>query len=627
MTDWNIEQARAAYNIPYWGGGYYDVNERGGLSVYPRRNPAQGIDMLSLIDQAHEAGLRLPLLLRFNGILHDRVDGLITAFDEEMTREDYQGGYTAVYPIKVNQQRSVVEQILHRGDDKIGLEAGSKPELMAVLGMLPQGGMVVCNGYKDREYIRLALIGKALGHRVCIVVEKLSELQLVLEESRALGITPLLGLRVRLASLGSGKWQNSGGEKSKFGLSASQVLHAVEWLRQHALLDTLKMLHFHLGSQVANIRDIQRGAREVARFYAELCALGVPLSIIDVGGGLAIDYDGTHSRSDCSMNYSINEYAHNIVHTLKEVCREQQLAHPDIISESGRALTAHHAVLVTNVMDIERAPVQQAVLPPIDSEPRILHDLWQGYDGLSQRSALEVYHDAVHWIGEAQAMYVHGVLSLQQRARAEELYYAICQKVLGLLQPELRAHREAIDELHEKLADKLFCNFSLFQSMPDVWGIDQIFPIVPLQRLNERPLRRALLQDLTCDSDGCIDRYVDNQGIESSLQVHELREGEPYLLGFFLVGAYQEILGDMHNLFGDTDSVNVVQDSDGRCQLAGPEYGDTVDDLLRYVHVEPESLMAAYRDKIASSGLAEVTQQAYLDTLAQGLKGYTYFEE
>ena len=627
MTDWNIEQARAAYNIPYWGGGYYDINEQGRLCVYPRRDPARGIDMLSLIERVHEAGLNLPVLLRFSGILHDRVDGLITAFSEEMEKEDYQGRYTAVYPIKVNQQRSVVEQILHRGDDRVGLEAGSKPELMAVLGMLPRGGMVVCNGYKDREYIRLALIGKALGHRVCIVVEKLSELSLIQQESEALGIEPLLGLRVRLASLGSGKWQNSGGEKSKFGLSSAQVLHAVEWLRHRQMLDGLKMLHFHLGSQVANIRDIQRGAREVARFYAELCQLGVPLSLIDVGGGLAIDYEGTHSRSDCSMNYSINEYAHNIVHTLKEICSEHHLPHPDVISESGRALTAHHAVLVTNVMDIERAPVSESVRPPTDTEPRILHDLWQGYDGVSRRSALEVYHDAVHWVGEAQAMYVHGVLSLQQRARAEELYYAICQRVLGLLQPALRAHREAIDELHEKLADKLFCNFSLFQSMPDVWGIEQIFPIVPLQRLDERPTRRGLLQDLTCDSDGCIERYVDNQGIESSLQVHELREGEPYLLGFFLVGAYQEILGDMHNLFGDTDSVNVVQEADGEYSLEGPEHGDTVDDLLRYVHFDPEALMDSYREKIAVAGLGEAIREQYLDTLAQGLQGYTYFEE
>ncbi len=627
MSDWSIEQARASYNIPYWGGGYYDINAEGRLSVYPERDPARGVDLRELVERVHAEGLSLPILLRFNGILHDRVNTLIDAFTAEMAKDDYQGRYTAVYPIKVNQQRSVVEQILHRGDGSVGLEAGSKPELMAVLGMVPGGGMVVCNGYKDREYIRLALIGKAIGHRVCIVVEKLSELQLVLEESRELGIEPLLGLRVRLASLGSGKWQNSGGEKSKFGLSASQVLYAVEWLRDHNLLEHLHLLHFHLGSQVANIRDIQRGAREVARFYAELYRLGVPLSIIDVGGGLAIDYEGTRSRSECSMNYSVREYAHNIVHTLWEVCSEYSLPHPDIISESGRAMTAHHAVLVTNVMDIERAPEGDAGEPPAEEEPLILHDLWQGLEHLSQRSALEVYHDAVHWLAEAQAMYVHGVLSLEQRARAEQLYYAICRRVLAHLQPARRAHREVLDELYEKLADKYFCNFSMFQSMPDVWGIDQIFPIVPLQRLDEPPNRRALIQDLTCDSDGCIEQYVDYEGVETSLRVHELREGEEYLLGFFLVGAYQEILGDMHNLFGDTDSVNVVQDESGAFHLEGPERGDTAGDLLRYVHYEPDELMQVYRDKVSGSGLDEERRSLYLETLANGLEGYTYFEQ
>jgi arginine decarboxylase len=627
MSDWSIEQARASYNIPYWGGGYYDIGETGRLCVYPERDPRRGIDMLELVERVHAEGLTLPVLLRFNGILHNRVDSLVEAFTGEMERDGYQGRYTAVYPIKVNQQRSVVEEILYRGDERVGLEAGSKPELMAVLAMVPRGGMVVCNGYKDREYIRLALIGKALGHRVCIVVEKLSELQLILEESRALGIEPLLGLRVRLASVGTGKWQNSGGEKSKFGLSAAQVLHTVEWLRDNGLLDSLKLLHFHLGSQIANIRDIQRGAREVARFYAELYQLGVPLSIIDVGGGLAIDYEGTRSRSECSMNYSVREYAHTIVHTLWEVCSDYELPHPDIISESGRALTAHHAVLVTNVTEVDRAPEGEAGSAPGEEEPLILHDLWQGLENLSQRSALEVYHDAVHWLGEAQAMYTHGVLSLAQRARAEELYYAICRRVLGHLQPERRAHREVIDELHEKLADKYFCNFSLFQSLPDVWGIDQIFPIVPLQRLDERPNRRALIQDLTCDSDGCIDNYVDYEGLESSLQVHDVREGEHYLLGFFLVGAYQEILGDMHNLFGDTDSVNVVQDANGDYHLAGAERGDTVDDLLRYVHYEPAMLMQVYREKVKQSGLEQGQQALYLETLANGLEGYTYFEE
>jgi len=626
MTDWSIEQARASYNIPYWGGGYYDINAEGRLCVYPERNPQRGIDLLELVDRVHAAGLSLPILLRFNGILHDRVNTLVDAFSAEMEKDGYEGRYTAVYPIKVNQQRSVVEQILHRGDERVGLEAGSKPELMAVLGMVPHGGMVVCNGYKDREYIRLALIGKAMGHRVCIVVEKLSELQLVLEESRELGVEPLLGLRVRLSSLGSGKWQNSGGEKSKFGLSAAQVLYAVDWLRSNGLLESLRLLHFHLGSQVANIRDIQRGAREVARFYAELYQLGVPLSIIDVGGGLAIDYEGTRSRSECSMNYSVREYAHNIVHTLWEVCSDYELPHPDIISESGRAMTAHHAVLITNVMEIDRAPEGEAGTAPTEEEPLILHDLWQGLQNLSQRSALEAYHDAVHWLGEAQAMYIHGVLTLAQRARAEELYYAICRRVLGHLQPERRAHREVIDELHEKLADKYFCNFSMFQSMPDVWGIEQIFPIVPLQRLDELPSRRALIQDLTCDSDGCIEHYVDYEGVESSLRVHDLREGENYLLGFFLVGAYQEILGDMHNLFGDTDSVNVVLDESGEYYLEGPERGDTVDDLLRYVHYESAMLMQVYREKVAQSGLSEAQQALYLETLANGLEGYTYFE-
>jgi len=627
MSDWSIEQARASYNISHWGGGYYDINARGHICVYPRRERIHGIELTEVIDQVHQQGLSLPVLLRFNGILHDRVDGLVDAFSTAMTNDAYQGNYTAVYPIKVNQQRSVVEQILHRGDERIGLEAGSKPELMAVLGMIPRGGTVVCNGYKDREYIRLALIGKALGHRVCIVVEKLSELQLVLEESRALGVEPLLGLRVRLASLGSGKWQNSGGEKSKFGLSAAQVLYAVEWLRDNGMLQSLKLLHFHLGSQVANIRDIQRGAREVARFYAELYQLEVPVSIIDVGGGLAIDYEGTRSRSECSMNYSIGEYAHTIVHTLWEVCSEYQLPHPDIISESGRAMTAHHAVLVTNVMEVERAPEAPPGEAPAEEEPLILHDLWAGLQGLTGRSALETYHDAVHWLSEAQAMYTHGVLSLAQRARAEEYYYAICRKVLGLLQPGLRAHREAIDELYEKLADKYFCNFSLFQSLPDIWGIKQIFPIVPLQRLDERPIRRAVLQDLTCDSDGRIDNYVDSEGVESSLQVHEVTAGEHYLLGFFLVGAYQEILGDMHNLFGDTDSVNVVQESDGSYRLEGPERGDMVDDLLRYVHFDPAELMRVYRDKVAESDLDEAQQRDYLEALSHGLEGYTYFEE
>ncbi len=626
MADWTIEQAQQGYNIAHWGDGYFGINEAGHVCVTPQRDGAQ-IDLTRLAAGLHGHGLSLPVLLRFNNILHDRVDTLSGAFARAMADEGYQGHFTAVYPIKVNQQRSVVEEIVRHGGERVGLEAGSKPELMAVLALLPHGGTIVCNGYKDREYIRLALIGQALGHQVYIVVEKLSELELVLQQSREMNIAPLLGVRLRLASIGAGNWQNSGGEKSKFGLSASQLLQAVERLRDAEMLGALRLMHVHLGSQLANIRDIQRGVREVGRFYSELRALGVPIETVDLGGGLGIDYEGTRSRSSCSMNYSIDEYAHNIVHTLHEVCSEHDLPHPALITESGRALTAHHAVLITNVLDVEKVPDGHGVAAPSEGDHAILHDMWGGLQSGEKRPPLELYHDTVHWLAEVQAMYLHGVLNLAQRAQAEQLYFALCHALVKRLRPGVRAHREALDELHEKLADKLFCNFSLFQSLPDVWGIGQVFPILPLQRLNEEPTRHAVLEDLTCDSDGRVDRYVDSEGVEGSLRVHELKPGEHYLMGFFLVGAYQEILGDMHNLFGDTDAVNVVLDDAGGYRLEGAERGDRVDELLRYVHFEPSMLLDAYRDKLRDSALEEATGRAYLDELQAGIEGYTYFED
>lgn len=628
MAAWDIQQARDTFNIPHWGGDYFDINDEGHLHVRPRRNSEHpGIDLFKLSQEAQAAGQTLPLLVRFSDILHDRVDTLCGAFAQAMQVAGYQGRYTAVYPIKVNQQKSVVQEILRDGDRRVGLEAGSKPELMAVLALSRPGGVIICNGYKDREYIRLALIGKRLGHRVYIVVEKLSELAVVIEESRKLDVTPLLGVRVRLASIGAGKWQNTGGDKSKFGLSAAQTLAAIKQLRQANLLDSLQLMHFHLGSQVANVRDIQRGVREAARYYAELHRLGIDIRCVDVGGGLGIDYEGTRSRSYCSMNYSVQEYANNVIHTLWEICEQQGLPHPDVITESGRAMTAHHAVLITNVIDIERAPVESALAAPGEDEPHIVHDLWQALQNLSIRSVLEVYHDAEHWVGEAQAMYTHGVLTLAQRARAEQLFFAICAKVRGLLKPESRAHRELLDELNEKLADKYFCNFSLFQSLPDVWAIDQVFPIMPLHRLAERPERRAVIQDLTCDSDGRIDHYVDREGVESSLPLHEVRPGEPYLIGVFLIGAYQEILGDMHNLFGDTDAVNVELTADGGHRLVQPQRGDTVDELLRYVHYDIDELLASYRTKIAAAELNAEQRRLYFEELEAGLHGYTYLEE
>ncbi len=630
--NWNIQKARETYNISHWSGGYFDINDAGHLIATPEGNEnSAAIDCVALNRDIKNAGLSLPVLLRFPEILRQRVKKLCAAFDVAMADVQYQGKFTAIYPIKVNQQRHVVEEILRNHKERVGLEAGSKPELMAVLALSEQnGGVVICNGYKDREYIRLALIGQQLGHDVCIVLEKLSELSLVIEEARDLGVIPKLGVRVRLTAIGAGKWQNSGGEKSKFGLSAVQILEVVDRLRQANMLDTLQLLHFHLGSQISNIRDIQRGLHEAARFYAELHRLGVNILTVDVGGGLGVDYEGTRSRSFCSMNYSMREYAQNIVRILYEVCDNQGLRHPDIMTESGRAMTAHHAMLMTNVIDVERQEGSTLLSPPDKNDAHILHDLWGALQRLPEYPALEIYHDVVHYLAEAQTMYVHGVLTLKQRAEAEQIYFAACRKVQALLRPELRAHREVLDELNEKLADKYFCNFSLFQSLPDAWAIDQVFPIVPLQRLNEKPTERAIIHDITCDSDGRIDYYVDESGIESSLLVHSIDLSDnkaPYLLGIFLVGAYQEILGDMHNLFGDTHSVNVELNDDGGYHLTQVTQGDTVDSVLDFVQFNVDELLEIFQKKVNQASLDNNQRTLFMQALKVGMSGYTYLED
>jgi len=627
MADWDIQKARDVYNTARWGGGYFDINAAGEVIARPDRNPhGPGISLPALAAEVRAAGLSLPVLVRFTDILRDRVSSLCRAFDDAMATDGYQGRYTAVYPIKVNQQRRVVEEIITSGGERVGLEAGSKPELMAVLAMAPRGAVVICNGYKDREYIRLALVGQQLGLRVHLVLEKRSELELVIRECERMKVRPVLGMRVRLASIGSGKWQNTGGEKSKFGLTAAQALGVVERLQEAGMADCLTLLHFHLGSQIPNVRDIRRGMREAARYYAELRRIGVPITCMDVGGGLGVDYEGTRSRNYCSMNYSVSEYASNVVHALWEMCEEQGLPHPDVISESGRALTAHHAVLLTNVIDHDSGDAGNGVAAPADDDPLILHDLWHCLSPADTRSALEIYHDAMHGLQEAQGMYTHGVINLHQRAHAERLYNAACHRVRPMLSLSARNHREVLDELNEKLADKMFCNLSIFQSMPDVWAIDQVFPILPLARLDERPTARATVQDLTCDSDGCIQYYVDGEGVESTLPLPPYRSGEPYLLGIFLVGAYQEILGDMHNLFGDTDSVN-VELSDGGYRLTGAAQGDSVEMVLRCVDFDRESLLAAYRDRVRDAQLSDEDSIAYLTELESGLRGYTYLED
>jgi len=624
-NSWTTDAARHTYAVPYWSDGYVDVNDAGDIVMRPQGQRGPAFSLPEIVERARADGLRLPLLVRFPDILADRLARLQAAFAKAIGEWNYAGGYTAIYPIKVNQQRGVVAELVAAGEHGFGLEAGSKPELMAVLAMARPGSIVICNGYKDREYIRLALIGRKLGLRIHIVIEKLSELEHVIAEAKALDVEPLLGVRVRLASIGAGKWQNTGGDKGKFGLSPAQVLVLVERLDQAGLKHTLKLQHFHMGSQISNVRDIANGMREATRYFVELRRLGVPLEIVDVGGGLGVDYEGSRSRSHNSINYSLEQYAATIVQSIAEAVETEGLQAPHILTEAGRAMTAHHAVMVVNVSEVESVPVGSLPAAEAD-EPKVLRHLREVHDELSTRPPLELFHEAQHHLQEGQTLYALGQLSLADRARLDELYYAIVNAVRARLLPAERAHRQALDDLDEKLVDKYFVNFSVFESVPDVWAIDQIFPIAPIARLHEQPTRRGVLVDLTCDSDGRIDNYVDADGVDVSLPLHALKEGEPYRLGIFMVGAYQETLGDIHNLFGDTDAVNVRVDGSSYV-FAHKRRGDTTDLMLDYVGYDLEALRRSYRERIAAAGVAGAQAEHLFVTLNEGLTGYTYLSE
>ena len=628
---WSVDEARSTYNIRYWSQDYFDLNDNGYVTVNLKGKPPVNLD--TVVNELTRQGVSLPVLVRFPDIIHDRVDSLCDSFNSAIHEYGYDNRYLAVYPIKVNQQRAVVEEILEsqsaRQNRQLGLESGSKPELLAVLAMAKRASsVIVCNGYKDREYIRLALIGEKLGHQVYIVLEKLTELDMILSEAARLGVKPRLGLRVRLASQGKGKWQASGGEKSKFGLSASQVLKVMDRLKQEQQLECLQLLHFHLGSQIANIRDVRKGISECGRIYAELYRMGAPVKLLDVGGGLAVDYEGTRSQSHCSMNYSLQEYANNIVYTLGDLCKQYDLPVPGIISESGRNLTAHHAVLITDVVGVESYEPESLGAPEQEA-PRLLHNMWCSWQelarGLSQRALVEIYHDSQADLAEVHTQFEMGLLGLEQRAWAESVNLRICHTLKNHLSHRNRAHRPLIDELSEKLADKFYVNFSLFQSLPDAWGIDQVFPVMPLSGLDRPPEKRAVMLDITCDSDGVINQYVDGQGIETTLPVPEWHSDKPYLIGIFMVGAYQEILGDMHNLFGDTDSASVRITGQGLVDVSEYQSGDTVEDVLRYVNLQPESFLRTYHQLVREC-LPRNEQQVILAELESGLRGYTYLE-
>lgn len=625
MSSWTPERARQLYSIPHWGGGYFDVDALGQLLVRPRRGEGPAIALSEIVERAIGEGLKLPILVRFVDILGDRLARLEHAFATAMREHGYEGGYTAVYPIKVNQQRSVVAELVERGGSRIGLEAGSKPELTAVLAMAPPGGIVICNGYKDREYLRLALIGLRLGLRAYIVIEKPSELEAALEEAEELGVEPLLGVRMRLSSIAHGKWQNTGGDKGKFGLSPRQLLDLIDRLREAGRLDGLRLLHFHMGSQISNLRDIASGMREAVRYFVELSKLGVPLEIIDVGGGLGVDYEGTRSRSFCSINYGLDQYANSIVQPLAEACAAHGLKPPRVVTEAGRAMTAHHAVLIANVSEVEPAPVGEAV-PPIPGETAPLKHLREVLAELDQRSPLELYHEAQFHHQEGQALFALGGMGLAERAALDDLYYQILHHVRTRLRPDERSHRHILDELDDKLVDKYFVNFSVFQSLPDVWAIDQIFPILPISGLDRPPDRRGVIVDLTCDSDGRIDHYVDSEGVDTSLPLHRPEAGQPYRLAFFLVGAYQETLGDIHNLFGDTDAVDVRLEN-GSWRLQSPRRGDTADRLLAAVGYDVQALRLAYAKRIQAAQLPPAEARRIKAALESALSAYTYLDE
>ena len=630
VVPWTAGDAAELYDVGRWGAGYFSVGKNGNLLVHPTKDPSRSIDLKQLIDNLQLRGIDLPILLRFGDILKHRLGEIHEAFQRAIREHHFNGSYCCVYPIKVNQQRQVVEEVLEYGRPyRFGLEAGSKPELLAVIAMAGNDTPIICNGFKDSEFIEMAMLAQKIGRKVIPVVEKYTELQLILHYAQKVGVRPQFGMRVKLAAKSTGRWQGSGGYRSKFGLTVTEILRALDELKRDGMQDCFKLLHFHLGSQIPNIRHIKQALNEAARVYVELHRRGAGLEYIDVGGGLGVDYDGSQTNFESSTNYTLQEYANDVVYHIQSLCDDASVPHPTIISESGRAVVAYHSALIFNVLGVSglgEGDIPQE-LPP-DSEQPIV-DLMDTLNNLTVRNLLEGYHDAQQALELAMNLFSGGYLPLDQRSQAENLFWAICRKIQKLVR-QLEYVPEDLQGLDALLSDTYFCNFSLFQSMPDSWAIKQLFPVLPIHRLNEQPTSNAVLGDITCDSDGKIDQFIDRRDVKRTLPLHKFN-GEPYYLGAFLLGAYQEILGDMHNLFGDTNAVHVGLSDGGEVVLETVIDGDTVREALEYVEFDVNALVKKLRTDVESAvreGRLDYQECGRLLRFYEdGLKGYTYLED
>ncbi len=640
---WTVDDSSALYGIPDWGKGYVRTTPLGTLAVTPDKDPGRQIDLFELVQGLREREIHTPVVIRFTDMVRHRLTEMRQAFDAAIKEHEYQGSYCCVYPIKVNQQRQVCEEIRDIGATlNFGLEAGSKPELWAVLGMTTkpehQAMPIVCNGFKDNEFIETVILATKLGRHIIPVVERFSDLELIVKHAKRYGVRPRIGVRIKPSSPGKGKWEDSSGIRSKFGLFVSELLQALDYLKQHDMADCLRMIHFHIGSQVCDIRQLKNAVNELAHIYTELKKLGAGLDTIDIGGGLGVDYDGSQSAWASSINYTVAEYASDVVYRIRQACDASGVSHPRILSESGRAMVAYSSVLVFDVVGKSRFASDpkldeiKQLLAKEEEPPQPVTDLVDSFERLSDRNMVEVYHDAVQARDEALSLFNLGYMSLTMRASAERLFWAIGRQILSRSQ-RLGELSEDLQNLPELLSDIYYCNFSLFQSMPDSWAIDQLFPVCPIHRLHEEPTRRAVLADITCDSDGKIDHFVDKRDVKKILELHEIKDDEPYYLAVFLVGAYQEVLGDLHNLFGDTHVVHVsFDDTPGADNWDIDEVieGDTVKEVLGYVQFDHEDLVRDMRrdvERAVKAGTMSVAEsQNLLKFYDQGMEGYTYLE-